>query len=181
LSASGSHRGSHRMMVIFPERRNERRYMTLKNAGLAGIALVVVFILMSLWSAFRPHSGGSSNLLLSRVQSSDSPSVRHDPTIVDEGSIYDHPGADSLLLDPGALDQLRAAAPAAAAQAPSSAVEQGNFEHRTSQLGKGQRITISGGSEGVQVHAEPMPVPAATQTSETAAPAQPIQPPPPPR
>jgi len=179
-SASGSGRESYRMKVIFPQRRRKRRYVTLKNAGFAGIAVVVAFLLLSAWSAFRPHSGASSNLFQSVVRSSDSKLDRHDPTIVNEGSIYDHPGTDSRLLDPGAQDQLRAAAPASAAQAPSTAVEQRNFEHRTSQLGKGQRITISGGSEGVQVHAEPTPKPPSTQTSETAAPAQPTQPPQPP-
>lgn len=176
--ASGSGRGSLRMQVILPERRRERRYVTLKNAGLASIALVVVFILLSLWSEFRPHSGTSGNLFPSAVRPSDSTSARHDPTIVDEGSIDDHPGTDSLLLDPGAQDRLRAASAGSAAQAPSTAVEQRNFEQRTSQLGNGQRITISGGSEGVQIHAAPMPAPAPTQTSETAAPAQPVQPPP---
>jgi len=169
-SASGSGRESYRMKVIFPERRRERRYVTLKNAAIAGIAVVVAFLLLSAWSAFRPHSGASGNLFQSGVRSSDSTSDRHDPTIVNEGSIYDHPGTDSRLLDPGAQDQLRAAAAGSEAQAPSTAAEQRNFEHRTSQLGKGQRITISGGSECVQVNAEPMP-----------APAHPIQPSQPPR
>ena len=166
--------------MILPERRRKRRYVTLKNAGLAGIALVVVFILLSLWSEFHPHSGLSGNLFQSRVQSSDERSAPHDLTIVDEGPSDGRPGADSLLLDPRAQDQLRAAAEGGAASASSTAVEQRNFEHRTSQPGKGQRITISGGSEGVQVHAEPMPAPASTQTSETAAPAETIQPPQPP-
>lgn len=170
------------MQVIVPERRHERRYLTLKNAGFAGMAMVGVFILLSLWSAFRPHSRASAKLFPSRVHASDSAAARHDPTIVDEASAEDHPGTDSLLLDAGALDQLRAAPQASVAQAPPTAVEQTNFEHRTSQLGKGQRITISGGSEGLQVHTEPMPATAAvTQTSETAAPAQAIQASPPPR
>ncbi len=164
------------MNIVFPERRRERRYVTLKNAGIAGIALVLMFLLLSVWSEFRPHSGASGNLFQSRMQPSNSISAPHEPTIVDEGSTYVPPG----LLDPKAQEQLRAAA--AAAQALSTIVEQGNFEHRTSQLGKGQRITISGGPEGVQVHAEPMPAPAAaTQTSETAAPAQGIPAPQPPR
>jgi hypothetical protein len=59
--------------------------LTLKNAGLAGIALVV-------------------------VQSSDSRFAPDDLTIVDEGASDGRPGADSLLLDPRAQDQLRAAA-----------------------------------------------------------------------
>jgi len=123
-----------------PERRRARRYLTLKNAGLADIVLVIVFILLSLWPGFRPHSGASGNLIQSGVPSSDPPPPRHDPTIVDEGPIDGQPGADSLLLDPAAQDQLQAAAMGSAAQAASTAVEQRNFEHRTSQLGKGQRF-----------------------------------------
>jgi hypothetical protein len=147
------------MKVILPERRRAKRYLTLKNAGIAGIGLVVAFLLLSVWSAF-PHSAASGILFPFRGHSSDSATIRHDPMIVYEASIDYHPRADSLLLDAAALDELRAAAPAFAAQAPSTAREQTNFEHRTSQLGKGQRITISGGSEGVQVHAEPLPAPA---------------------
>ena len=159
-SASGSCRESHRMQVIFPERRRERRYVTLKNAGIAFIALVVGFLLLSAWSAYRPHSAASGNSISSREQSSDSTSLRPAPMVVNEGSTDDHPGTDSLLLDASAVDQQRAAA--SAAQAASRAGEQTSFEHRTSQLGKGERITISGGSDGVQVHAEPKPADAST-------------------
>jgi hypothetical protein len=158
-SASRSVRGPHRMKVLFPERRRERRYITLKNGGIAVIALVLMFILMSLWSEFRPHSGASANLLQSRVQPSNSTSASHKPAIVEEGSIYDHPGTDSHLLDRAAQDQLRSASAGPTAQAPSTAIEQANFEHRTSLLGKGQRIKISGGSEGLQIHAEPQTMP----------------------
>jgi hypothetical protein len=157
-SPSGFGRGSRRMHVIFPERRRERRYMTLKTAGITGIGLIVAFLLLSVWSAFRPHSGASGNLFQSPAQASDSTSVGHEPIVVSEGSIEDHPGTDSVLLDAGALDQLRPAAAPPAQPVPSTTAEQVNFEHRTSQLGKGQRITISGGSEGVQVRAEPIPV-----------------------
>jgi hypothetical protein len=164
------------MHFIWPERRRRRRYLTLKNAGLAVIVLIVAFILSSFWSEFRPHSRVSGDLLFEpRVQlhPPDSTPARHDLTIVDEGPIYGQASPDSLLLDQAAQDQLRAAAAGPAATA-SAAVEQANFEPRTSQLGKGRRITISGGSQGVQLHAEPMPAPAA-------APLQPMPPPEPPR
>jgi hypothetical protein len=169
-NASGCGRDSHRMKVIYPERRRERRYVTLKSAGIAGVAVVVAFLLLSVWSAYRPDSAASENSISSHVQTSDLTSTRPDPMVVNEGWIDDHPGTDSLLLDAGAVSQQQAAA--FAAQAPQAAVEETNFEHRTSQLGKGQRITISGGSEAVQLHAEPMP---------TAAPAPQSQRPLPPR
>ncbi|MDQ6800460.1 MAG: hypothetical protein M3041_06435 [Acidobacteriota bacterium] len=148
------------MHVILPERRSKRRYVTLKNAGIVGIAVVIAFLLLSVWSAFRPHSGATGNLFTAPAQSSESASTRNDPMVVTEGSSADHPGTDPVLLDPGAQDQLRPAPPLSAppAPAPPTAVEQTTgFEHRTSQLGKGKRVTISGGTEGVQVHTETTP------------------------
>ena len=167
------------MNMIFPERRHSRRYLTLKNAAITGIALVAAFMLLSIWSALRPaHSGASGSLLQSRVLSSPSPSARREPvTIVQEGSIYDHPGAVPFLVDPGTTQAADAslAASASASASLTAAAEQQSFEHRESKLGTGQRITISGGAEGVQVHAETMAPPASTQRSETAAPVQPGQ------
>jgi hypothetical protein len=151
-------RESHRMQVMYPERRSQRRYVTLKNAGIAGIVLVVGFLVLSAWSAFRPNSNASGNLFRIRVPPSDATTLRPDPIVIHEGSTNDQPGTNAVLLDPRAQDQLRpATAPPPATPAPSTTAEQMNFEHRTSQLGKGKRITISGGSEGVQVHAEPPP------------------------
>jgi hypothetical protein len=153
--ASGCGRDSHRLTVIYPERRRERRYVTLKNSGIAGVALVVAFLLLSVWSAYRPHSAASEDSVSSRVQTSESTSAHPEPMVVNEGWIDDRPGTDSLLLDAEAVDRQQAAA--SAGQARPTTIEETNFEHRTSQLGKGQRITISGGSEAVQLHAEPMP------------------------
>lgn len=162
------------MKIIFPERRHGRRYLTLKNAAISGLALVVAFILLSIWSAWRPaHSGASDNFLESRVPSSESPSIHREPfTIVQEGSIHDHPGTESILVD--ARPTQAADASIAASSAP--AAGQNTFEHRESRLGNGQRITISDGTDGVQMVAT-APAPASAQTSETAppAPGQPSQ------
>jgi hypothetical protein len=114
-------RESYRMQVIFPERRQKKRYVTMRNAGIAGIALVVAFLALSAWSAFRPHSGVSGGLLQSPAGASDPTSIGHDPIVVSEGSIYDHPGTkDSILLDPQTQDQLRAPSAPPAAPAPAT-------------------------------------------------------------
>ena len=154
---------------IWPERRRRRRYLTLKNAGLASIAFVVAVIVLSLWSAFRPHSRVSEDLSMQgRVQLEPfhSSPARHEFTIVEEGSIYGYPPTDSLLLDQATQDQLRAAAAASVLQAPPPPVTESGFEPRTSQLGHGQRITITGGTEGVQVHVEPVAAGASTQPAQ---------------
>jgi len=142
---------------LFPERRRRRRLVTLKNAGVATVVLIVAFGLLSVWSALRPDSRGS-NKAFSRVDTVFEPApIRHDPMIVHEGSIDPDSRTDSLLLTADALKQLRAPASPSSA----TAVEQTSFEPRMSKLGKGQRITISGGSEGVEVHTDPMPIKAA--------------------
>src|SRR4051794_25592024 len=85
----------HRMQVIVPERRRRRRYLTLKNAGIVGIAVVFAFLLLSAWSAFRPHSAASRNLFSRDGEFSDSASTRPASIVVNAGSTYDHPGTDS--------------------------------------------------------------------------------------
>lgn len=149
-------RESRRSQVMYPERRSNRRYVTLKNAAIAGIVLVVLFLGLSAWSAFRPDSNASGDLFRPRTPAPDSIATRRDPIVVREGAAYNRPETNPVLLDRGALDGLQGpAVPPPATPAPSITAEEMNFEHRTSQLGKGKRITISGGTEGVQVRAEP--------------------------
>ena len=144
------------MDVILPERRHGRRYLTLRTAGIVGATCVVVFLLLSIWAEFRPHSGTPRNAFESRAQPVDSSPARHDAMIVEEAPIDPQRKAEPNLLDSTAQDQLRAAAMQSAASEPSSGEEEKNFEHRPSQLGHGQRITISGGREGLQIRAEPI-------------------------
>jgi hypothetical protein len=163
------------MTVILPERRQRRRYLTLKNAAIGGAAVVVAFILLSFWSGLRPaHSGSSSNLLEPRIPSSQSLSDHREPVmIVHEESVYDSPGAGPTLVD------ANAARVAAVRTAPPSvpATRQQGFEHLESQLGRGQRITISDGTGGVKMQVETTPAPADSQATEAASVAAPIPPP----
>jgi hypothetical protein len=130
-----------RMMI--PERRSGTRYLTVKNAVRAAIVLVVAFFLLSLWSEFRPaHSGGLERPL---ATSADAPAAAR------EGSPNDYPRA--------ALD-VPAPTPApppppkrALAPAP--------------RLGDGQRIAITGGKDGVEVHVDTTPAPAKKPAPET--------------
>jgi hypothetical protein len=157
------------MSMIFPERRHRRRYLTLKNAAITGIALVVAFILLSIWSQLRPaHSAASGNLFESGVPSSESLSVHRGPVaIVQEGSIDDHPGTDSILIDA----RTTRAADVSIATPSTPAAGQKDFERRESQSGTGQRMTISGGTEGVQ-RVKTAPAPAITETTVPAPPGQ---------
>ena len=127
---------------VFPERRRRTRWLTLKNAARAAIALIAAFLLLSIWSEFRPaHSG---NPLLQGRAAPEAQAVAREPfEVVREGSPRSYPVAGAIGND------------ASAPVRPTP--ERQRIEPRESQLGKGKRIVISGGSEGVQVHVEPPP------------------------
>ena len=149
------------MNMLLPERRHRRRTLTLKNAAITGIALVVAFILLSISSRVRQaHSAASGHLLESRVPSSESPSVHHGPVaIVQEGSVFDHQGTDSILIDAGTT---RAAGVSGATTSSRPAVRQ-------------KKMTIPGGTEGVQMHVKTAPPPAIAASVVPAEPGQPPQ------
>ena len=133
----------------YPERRRGTRYLTLKNAARAVIVLVVAFFLLSLWASFRPaHSG--AGLGESRGASVDSPPVREPVPVIEEGSTHDYPQTDSI------GDEV----PAAPTPPPARESDLDRREPRP-QLGNGQRVVISGGREGVSLHVDPAPAPAA--------------------
>jgi hypothetical protein len=137
--------GSH---MIIPERRARTRVLTLKNAVRAFIGLVVAFILLSFWSAWRPpHSGAS--LLEPRAASSEPPSVDSEPLpVVTEGPVHNYPDAQLIVHD----------APPPPPPPPALPVARKNtLEPAKSPLGTGQKIVITGGTEGVQVYVAPPP------------------------
>jgi hypothetical protein len=125
------------------------RWLTLKNAARAAILLVVAFILLSLWSEFRPaHSGDS--VLEGRAASPAPQAAPREPfDVVREGSPGSYPSAGVIRSDP-------MTAPPAARPAPPHA-EPKPVEPQESPLGKGKRIAITGGAEGVQLHVDTPP------------------------
>lgn len=134
--------------MIVPERRRRTRVLTLKNAAVAGAALLVMFFLLSLWSEHRPSHTGDS-LLDGRGMADPQPVERPQFDVVTEGSPRAYPAAGTI----GADTPPPAPPPVARPAEPKS------FEPRQPQLGKG-KIVITGGSEGVQLHVEPTPPPA---------------------
>ena len=131
--------------MIIPERRARTRVLTLKNATRAAICLVVAFILLSFWSAWRPaHSGRS--LLEPRAASSEPAAVPGESLpVVSEGAVHDYPDAQLIVHD-------------APPPLPAPPVARENtLEPAKSPLGTGQKIVISGGSEGVRLYVAPPP------------------------
>lgn len=137
--------------MMYPERRHGVRLLTLKNAARAAILLVVAFFLLSLWSEFRPaHSGDS--VLEDRALGEPQAVTREPFDVVREGSTRSYPPAGVIRSDPTtAVPAVRPAPPK---------VERKPVEPQESPLGKGKRIVISGGAEGVQLHVDaPPPAP----------------------
>jgi hypothetical protein len=124
--------------LLIPERRRSRRYLTLKNAARGAILLFVAFILLSLWAAFRPAHSGTSLWEEGAASSVSSPVPREPFPVVREGSARDYPPA-------GPIQILNSPPP-----------RKKTIQPREPQprLGNGQRIVISGGSEGIRVHTE---------------------------
>lgn len=137
--------------LIYPERRSGTRYLTLKNAARAAIVLAVAFLLFSIWSRAHPRSGAS--LWESRAKSTDSQTVPHEQfPVVREGSPTNYP-------QEGTIGPIVNNVPTASSPPPAA---KKTIDPRAPQpqLGKGQRITISGGTEGVQIHVDTAPPPA---------------------
>ena len=140
--------------MFIPERRRGRRYLTLRNTARGAIMLVVAYVLLSLWAAFRPAHSGTS-LWPEGPASSTSPPVPREPfPVVREGSSGDYPPAGPI--------QILNESPAVPPVPPPP--RQKTIEPREPQprLGNGQRIVITGGSEGVRVHVETATAPAGT-------------------
>jgi hypothetical protein len=130
--------------MIIPERRARTRILTFKNVVRAAIGLIVAFILLSFWSAWRPAHSGTS-LLEPHAASSEPSAVAGEPLpVVSEGSVRDYPDAQLIVHD------------APPPPAPPVARET-TLEPAKSPLRKGQKIVISGGSEGVHVYVAPPP------------------------
>jgi len=143
--------------MIIPERRRSRRYLTLRNAARTAIMLVVAFILLSLWAAFRPAHSGTSlwEQGAASSTSTSTPAPREPFPVVREGSAGDYPPAGPI--------QILNESPAARPAPPPPPPRQTTIDPREPQprLGSGQRIVISGGSEGVRVHVETATAPPA--------------------
>jgi hypothetical protein len=95
---------SHKRELIVPirDRRQHRRYFTLKNFAKAGIAFVVLFIALTIdWR--RPKGGDYGRLVGSEITAPEKAERRVD--VVKESEIADQTGADPLLVAPAAREQ----------------------------------------------------------------------------
>lgn len=136
------------LIVPIRDRRQHKRYLTLRNAGIAFAALVVLFIGISIRSEMQPRHTDSFGRLLER----ELPKVEAKPVeVVEEAAppVDDHTAADPMLVAPAAREQwlYDSSTPTTSAATIEPIAAPVTLSPRT----KGARVAIVGGPEGVSV------------------------------
>jgi hypothetical protein len=137
------------LIVPIRDRRQHKRYLTLRNAGIAFAALVVLFIGISIRSEMQPRHADSFGRLLER----ELPKVETKPMeVVEEAppAVDDHTAADPMLVAPAAREQWLYDS-SATTSASIATIEPVGAPITLSPRTKGSRIAIVGGPEGVSV------------------------------
>lgn len=142
------------------DRRRRKRVLTLRNARFFALALIGLFVLVSLFFEFRPMRPGQFGRLYERRTRDAAVNARKPYPVIQETNISDQIGADPLLLEAARRQQYLGVTPAdiaamrEAAQptAHSPEVIPGGtplLQQNTSQ--EKARIEITGGPGGVYV------------------------------
>jgi hypothetical protein len=142
-------------MRIQPERRSSLRIITLKNAGWLALSIIALLIATSAFTRFRSPRNSDHHLLYDQKIGAATPSKPSPPpetvSEASPGREIDASRREKFLT----VEPSTAVAPEAAATEPSTtpAVTQPIRLGRTG----GERVVISGGSEGVRVDVQPAP------------------------
>ena len=140
------------LVVPVRDRRQRKRFVTLKNLRNALIVVVVLFIGLTVWAAFHGRkTDGYGRLVATQVGSTDTMAHRPAPSIVQEAPIPDQTAVDPLLVTANARAQILGGTPPqlpvpAAVQQPANGVGTMPPSLRTN---PGHGATIVGGADGV--------------------------------
>jgi hypothetical protein len=88
------------MEHLRPERRQRVRILTLKNLGIAAIAIIVLLIGANLWSEARKTHRGEYGALFNHEMGKTETIAPRKIEIVTEAPVPDHTAADPLLIEP---------------------------------------------------------------------------------
>jgi hypothetical protein len=138
------------LIVPVRDRRQRRRYLTLRNAGITFAALTVLFIAITIRSEMQPRHGEGFGRLLERelpvVETKPLEVVREAPPVDDQTA------ADPMLVAPAGREQwLYDDSAAAMSATASAAIEPVSAPVSLSTRDKDSRLVIVGGPEGVSV------------------------------
>lgn len=131
------------------ERRQHKRYLTLRNARIAFIAVVVAFAAITIQSSLRGKKSGEYGRLFGEQVQTAPIDVRKVEPVVEAPAVADHTAADPMLLAPAAREQLLGtpATTSAAVVTP----EPPPFFAQPRPAGEGSHVAIVGGAEGVSI------------------------------
>lgn len=137
-------------MRLLPERRRRVRILTLKNAAWAAGGLIVLFAAFSAWNELRPTDSSRDRLYQRGSDALPAKTERAPAQTVEEVPVSDQTftvrnGAHPLAPPP----------PPPTAAAPVASAEPTRRVTLTESRRRGQRVTISGGAEGVSVETTP--------------------------
>jgi hypothetical protein len=134
------------LIVPIRDRRQRKRYLTLRNAGITFAVMVVLFVAINIRSEMQPRDTQGFGRLLER----ELPAVENKPVeVVEEAPppVDDHTAPDPMLVAPAAREQwLYDGSPAA-----SAAIEPVAAPVTLSPRNRDSRVVIVGGPEGVSV------------------------------
>lgn len=149
------------LIVPIRDRRQSRRWVTVRTLRNAAIAIVIVFAALTLWSEFGPHrkSDGDYGRLLKTQVSRDVPVSRKAPQVIQEAQpIPDVTVADPMLIGPAARAQVLGVGtapppPPVVARPPEPAMPLPASSDAASARAAtgGGRVVIVGGADGVSV------------------------------
>lgn len=139
----------HRPDLIVPirDRRQHKRYLTLRNTGWAALAVVVVFTGINVWSEIRPRVAPGYGRLFDRAL----PKVEQKPVEVVQEAVP--PPETETRTVPMQIVDTNAPAPLDAPAIPAWTLEDQHVAASTSAIAPGadSRVAIVGGPEGVTI------------------------------
>jgi hypothetical protein len=146
-------------MRAFPERRQQLRVVTLKNAAWLFAGLLALFIIVSTFNELRPGNS-SRERLYEQGSSAAPPPTERGPAKAAAKAVEQQPVVDQTSTARRNAHSLMPSPPPTPPAAPVAIAEPPHRLTLKEARQRGERIVVTGGSEGVRVQATPAPPPA---------------------
>jgi hypothetical protein len=134
------------LFIPVRDRRQSKRYLTLRNAGKAAVVVFALLAIVTIQASLRRSKPGEYGRLLGEQVPREPAVVERKVDVVREAPVTDNTAADPLLVAPAAREQFLGTPPPAttsAAAVPTAAP--------TPPVRGDGSVTIVGGAEGVSV------------------------------
>jgi hypothetical protein len=135
------------LIVPIRDRRSRKRLLTLKNFGYAAIAIVVLFVALTIQSSLRRSKGDDYGRLFGKQVSGQPDIVPPKVDVVREAPVPDETSADPLLIAPAAREQYLGVD---SSNTPQRVLSSSVMPSQPAQTTTGE-VSIVGGPEGVSI------------------------------